>query len=102
MWEVVDMAELEPGDCRANVIVDSWCAYLLNCCAVDCLCMLLAYGGPCDQFGAYCRMWEVVDMAELEPVQPGNYLTLMTAMPSCRLYLLCAFVLGCCAVDCLF
>ncbi|WIA23949.1 hypothetical protein OEZ85_013588 [Tetradesmus obliquus] len=26
-----------------------------------------AYGGPCDQFGAYCRMWEVVDMAELEP-----------------------------------
>jgi hypothetical protein len=24
-------------------------------------------GGPCDQFGAYCRMWEVVDFAELEP-----------------------------------
>lgn len=23
-------------------------------------------GGPCDQFGAYCRMWEVVDFAELE------------------------------------
>lgn len=23
-------------------------------------------GGPCDQFGARCRMWEVVDMAELE------------------------------------
>jgi hypothetical protein len=26
-----------------------------------------AYGGPCDQFGALCRMWEVVDFLELEP-----------------------------------
>jgi hypothetical protein len=25
-----------------------------------------ATGGPCDQFGAYCRMWEVVDFAELD------------------------------------
>jgi hypothetical protein len=26
-----------------------------------------AYGGPCDQFGALCRMWEVVDFLEVEP-----------------------------------
>jgi hypothetical protein len=26
-----------------------------------------AYGGPCDQFGALCRMWEVVDFLQLEP-----------------------------------
>lgn len=27
-------------------------------------------GGPCDQFGARCRMWEVVDIAELEDGEP--------------------------------
>jgi len=36
------------------------------------LCCLAANaGGPCDQFGAYCRMWEVVDFAELDS---GEYL----------------------------
>ncbi|KAF8057146.1 ISA1 [Scenedesmus sp. PABB004] len=26
-----------------------------------------AFGGPCDAFGSTCRMWEVVDFAELAP-----------------------------------
>jgi len=30
------------------------------------LALVPAYGGPCLPVGAYCRMWEVVDFAELE------------------------------------
>jgi hypothetical protein len=41
-----------------------------------------AYGGPCDQFGAYCRMWEVVDFAELEPGKQASLVAIqvMTLM----------------------
>jgi hypothetical protein len=31
-----------------------------------------AYGGPCHQFGAQCRMWEVVDFLELEQGEKGG------------------------------
>jgi hypothetical protein len=35
--------------------------------------------GPDDQLGAYCRMWEVVDMAELEPGEcDANVVVCMT------------------------